>query len=150
MIAKIYDPLGWVTPVTITAKIFMQRLWRSELEWDDVISDTLFSSWNEIYLRLKSVETLKIPRWTGIRCQLRRTTWIRRRVYLRVCRGNLSQSSYSVKARQDYVTSGEGQGRACETAQYPPRVICRVASRACHGFCPQNSQLFWPSVSLLD
>lgn len=27
-IAKLYDPLGWVTPVTILAKILIQRLWR--------------------------------------------------------------------------------------------------------------------------
>ncbi|KMQ89876.1 hypothetical protein RF55_10433 [Lasius niger] len=26
-IAKMYDPLGWVTPVIITAKILMQKLW---------------------------------------------------------------------------------------------------------------------------
>ncbi|XP_070169321.1 uncharacterized protein [Polyergus mexicanus] len=35
-IAKFYDPLGWVTPVTITAKIFMQQLWRLKIDWDDV------------------------------------------------------------------------------------------------------------------
>lgn len=64
-IAKLYDPLGWVTPVTITAKIFMQQLWRSKLSWDDVTSETLFSRWKEIYFRLQSLENLKIPRWSG-------------------------------------------------------------------------------------
>jgi len=36
-IAKLFDPLGWVTPVTINAKVFMQQLWRLKLNWDDVI-----------------------------------------------------------------------------------------------------------------
>lgn len=35
-IARLYDPLGWVT-VIISAKIFMQQLWRCQLEWDDPI-----------------------------------------------------------------------------------------------------------------
>lgn len=30
-IAKIYDPLGWITPVIITAKVLMQQLWRENL-----------------------------------------------------------------------------------------------------------------------
>jgi len=34
-IAKLFDPLRWITPVIIIAKIFMQQLWRLELEWDD-------------------------------------------------------------------------------------------------------------------
>lgn len=31
-IARQYDPLGWVTPITVTTKIFMQRLWRSQID----------------------------------------------------------------------------------------------------------------------
>jgi len=36
-IATIYDPLGLVGPVIVTAKIIMQRLWQHKLEWDDVL-----------------------------------------------------------------------------------------------------------------
>ena len=42
-IAKLYDPLGWVTPVVITAKIFMRQLWRQKLDWDDTLPTTLLS-----------------------------------------------------------------------------------------------------------
>ncbi|XP_073820218.1 uncharacterized protein [Musca autumnalis] len=31
IIAKIFDPLGWLSPVVITAKIFMQQLWLDEV-----------------------------------------------------------------------------------------------------------------------
>ncbi|XP_071640893.1 uncharacterized protein [Temnothorax longispinosus] len=65
-IAKFYDPLGWVTPVTITAKIFMQSLWRETLNWDDVISAPLLSRWKEIHSRLSHLNRLRIPRWTGL------------------------------------------------------------------------------------
>ncbi|XP_024893055.1 uncharacterized protein LOC112468203 [Temnothorax curvispinosus] len=66
-IAMFYDPLGWVTPVTITAKIFMQSLWRETLNWDDVVSAPLLSRWKEIHSRLSHLNRLRIPRWTGLR-----------------------------------------------------------------------------------
>ncbi|XP_071652615.1 uncharacterized protein [Temnothorax longispinosus] len=66
-IAKLYDPLGWVTPVTITAKIFMQHLWRARIAWDDAIPETLLPKWRELYSRLSHLSSLQIPRWTGLR-----------------------------------------------------------------------------------
>ncbi|XP_013110216.2 uncharacterized protein LOC106089019 [Stomoxys calcitrans] len=33
-LAKIFDPLGWLTPVTMLAKLFIQRLWLMDLQWD--------------------------------------------------------------------------------------------------------------------
>ncbi|XP_011858727.1 PREDICTED: uncharacterized protein LOC105556251, partial [Vollenhovia emeryi] len=65
-IAKFYDPLGWVTPVTITAKTLMQNLWRIKLEWDERIPETLLTKWREIYSRLRHLGDLQITRWTGI------------------------------------------------------------------------------------
>ncbi|XP_011884105.1 PREDICTED: uncharacterized protein LOC105571249 [Vollenhovia emeryi] len=65
-IAKLYDPLGWVTPVTITAKILMQTLWRLNLDWDDTISANLLDKWKEIYQRIRLLSQLQIPRWSGL------------------------------------------------------------------------------------
>ncbi|XP_070162567.1 uncharacterized protein [Polyergus mexicanus] len=65
-IAKFYDPLGWVTPVTITAKIFMQQLWRLKIDWDDVISEPHITKWIEIYSRLSHLSNSRITRWVGL------------------------------------------------------------------------------------
>lgn len=65
-IAKLYDPLGWVTPVTITAKIFMQRLWREKLTWDAALPQALLTQWRRIYANLSALTGLQIPRWTGL------------------------------------------------------------------------------------
>ncbi|XP_071577343.1 uncharacterized protein [Temnothorax nylanderi] len=40
-IARLYDPLGLVTPVIIVAKIFMQELWIKRFEWDAELPDDL-------------------------------------------------------------------------------------------------------------
>jgi Pao retrotransposon peptidase len=33
-IARIYDPLVWLEPIIITAKLLMQDIWKEELSWD--------------------------------------------------------------------------------------------------------------------
>lgn len=40
-ISQCFDPLGWLSPVIIRAKIFMQELWSTGLEWDEPLSETL-------------------------------------------------------------------------------------------------------------
>jgi len=35
--SKIYDPLGYLSPVTIQARIFMQELWQSGVSWDEIL-----------------------------------------------------------------------------------------------------------------
>lgn len=43
IIARIYNPLGWVTPIIITAKIFIQKLWLHGCSWDDEVPEELSS-----------------------------------------------------------------------------------------------------------
>ena len=33
-VAKLYDPMGWIAPVVIRAKILLQNLWELKLDWD--------------------------------------------------------------------------------------------------------------------
>ena len=37
-IAKLFDPFGWIFPIIVTAKIFMQPLWALKKEWDQILS----------------------------------------------------------------------------------------------------------------
>lgn len=64
-IAKLFDPLGWVAPVTLAAKVFMQRLWRMKLGWDDPISGDSLERWRIIYSALPRLNEISLPRWTG-------------------------------------------------------------------------------------
>jgi hypothetical protein len=62
-ISLLYDPLGWLSPVIVMSKIFIQKLWLAGLDWDTKLSIDLLSDWNEFYEQLKSLEQLRIPRW---------------------------------------------------------------------------------------
>ncbi|XP_026829828.1 uncharacterized protein LOC113563035 [Ooceraea biroi] len=70
-IAKLFDPLGWVTPVITTAKIFMQQLWKTKLGWDESIPDPLLSKWHAIYAIIDSLNGLTVTRWTGLSANIR-------------------------------------------------------------------------------
>ena len=36
-IAKVYDPLGLVTPAVFYGKVFIQKLWIEGLKWDEYL-----------------------------------------------------------------------------------------------------------------
>ena len=65
LIARLYDPLGWVSLVVIIAKSFMQKLWLKSLSWDEPLPSDLIKFWCSYYKDLPNLEQLSIPRWTG-------------------------------------------------------------------------------------
>lgn len=62
-LARIFDPLGFLTPISFFAKYLMQLLWSLGLEWDQEPPDDIKSKWLEFRLDLKNLSTLKIPRY---------------------------------------------------------------------------------------
>lgn len=66
-IARLFDPLGWVTPVTVTAKVLMQTMWRCKAGWDDPLPPTLIQHWSAVYRGFSSLAGVQVPRWTGYR-----------------------------------------------------------------------------------
>ncbi|XP_029175540.1 uncharacterized protein LOC114944008 [Nylanderia fulva] len=64
-IAKLYDPLGWAAPVVITAKIILQELWLLRYDWDTPLPNELSQRWTAFASDLSSLESIRIPRWTG-------------------------------------------------------------------------------------
>ena len=57
--AKLFDPLGLLGPVVVSAKIMIQSLWKSKLGWDDPIPHELKNSWVEFRNQLKLVNNLR-------------------------------------------------------------------------------------------
>ncbi|GFX53517.1 integrase catalytic domain-containing protein [Trichonephila clavipes] len=48
VIAKLYDPLGFLGPVIAKAEVFLQQLWQCKLDWNDVLPNSIG---NEIVLQ---------------------------------------------------------------------------------------------------
>ena len=64
-IASIYDPLGMMSPAIIKLKIFLQQLWKKDMDWDDPLSKEDKELWLELTKDLKDLATIRIPRFIG-------------------------------------------------------------------------------------
>jgi hypothetical protein len=64
-IAKLFDPLGFISPVTISGKILIQELWSSGLDWDDRLPPGLLKKWCEFRDQLQEASSFTFPRWIG-------------------------------------------------------------------------------------
>ncbi|XP_071055024.1 uncharacterized protein [Onthophagus taurus] len=65
-IAKLFDPLGWLSPFIITAKILMQHLWTRNLDWDDLLTDDLAENWKSFINSFRETPVIRVPRWLGV------------------------------------------------------------------------------------
>lgn len=63
VIARLFDPAGWLAPVIITAKILMQQMWLDKIDWDDKIKPVALKNWQSFVAQYNDVDTIKIPRW---------------------------------------------------------------------------------------
>ncbi|XP_046810810.1 uncharacterized protein LOC124420759 [Lucilia cuprina] len=65
-VAKIFDPLGWLSPVTVLAKLFIQKLWLLQNKWDEVIPDELNNEWQVFKNNISSLQEIRVPRWVQL------------------------------------------------------------------------------------
>lgn len=62
-IARLFDPLGWISPVIVTAKIIMQDLWILKIGWDSLLPSQISQRWAVFLDNLAHLRKLTIPRW---------------------------------------------------------------------------------------
>ena len=61
-LAKLFDPLGIVSPVALIAKLLFQQLCQDGVGWDDELPKEKTDSWEEWIKDLKQVKGISIPR----------------------------------------------------------------------------------------
>ena len=61
--SSLFDPLGLVSPIIITAKIILQELWLLKLSWDESVPQNLHSAWQNLLADLSTLQLLSIPRY---------------------------------------------------------------------------------------
>ena len=60
--SKIFDPLGFTSPVTIRAKLLLQQLWQKKLPWDNSLPSEHQQLWQTLSQDLQQLHTISIPR----------------------------------------------------------------------------------------
>ncbi|XP_076384580.1 uncharacterized protein LOC143263681 [Megalopta genalis] len=65
-IAKIYDPLGLLGPVIITAKLILQELWTLRIDWDESLPMAIHNKWSQYYSQLPLLNQARFRRKTII------------------------------------------------------------------------------------
>lgn len=61
-ISRIFDPLGFLTPITLHTKSLMQRLWTLGLDWDEKPPPEICLSWSKYKIEIYRLSEIYIPR----------------------------------------------------------------------------------------
>ena len=61
-IATVFDPLGFISPFIVIAKILLQELWSRGYGWDEEVKDEISQRIEEWFDQLRTLVMVKIPR----------------------------------------------------------------------------------------
>ena len=61
-IARLFDILGWCSPTIILMKIMLQRLWESNLAWDEPVPEPIENAWRRWHRELPTLKNFQVPR----------------------------------------------------------------------------------------
>lgn len=108
-VARIFDCNGYLSPVTIWIKIFLQQLWlQRDLSWDTPVSPVLSAQWKTFASQVPLLKNIKIPRHIETE-NLKSLSLVGFAdasaaayacvVYLRVCSQNDEVKTYLIRAK---------------------------------------------------
>lgn len=66
-IAQLYDPQGYIAPVTVVGRLIMQEIWKAKIDWDSELPVHIKEMWIEFWKDIRQLENFKIPRWLKTR-----------------------------------------------------------------------------------
>ncbi|KMQ82938.1 gag-pol polyprotein precursor [Lasius niger] len=61
--ARLFDPLGWLAPVVVKAKVLIQSMWLQQLDWDEPVTSGDEKAWLRIQEELPVLGEMRVPRW---------------------------------------------------------------------------------------
>lgn len=61
--AQLFDPLGWLAPVVVRAKIQLQSTWLLGVDWDTPLPDRETESWRNFVAEFPLLARVRVPRW---------------------------------------------------------------------------------------
>ena len=70
LVSSIYDPLGWVSPLTVRGKMFLQTLWKEKKDWDEKLNPDQIKVIHEILVDLKRVSDYLSSSYLAMCCTI--------------------------------------------------------------------------------
>ena len=61
LVSSVFDPLGWVSPLTVCGKIFLQTLWKEKMGWDQTLNAEQVKVIHDILIDLQRVDEFSFP-----------------------------------------------------------------------------------------
>ena len=61
-IAILFDPLGLLSPYTVRAKVLLQEMWASGVDWDEPVNENLSMKASRWFKELSALVNIQIPR----------------------------------------------------------------------------------------
>ncbi|XP_076038421.1 uncharacterized protein LOC143023695 [Oratosquilla oratoria] len=62
LFSSLYDPVGFLAPITLTGKLFIQSLWKTEEGWDTPLNGDSIRALPTILNNYRNLDTLQFPR----------------------------------------------------------------------------------------
>ena len=61
LVSSVFDPLGWVSPLTVHGNIFLQTLWKEKIGWDQTLNAEQVKVIREILIDLQKIDEFSFP-----------------------------------------------------------------------------------------
>lgn len=62
IVMSVFDPIGFLAPIIIKARVLMQNIWKSRIDWDSEIPENLFELWQNWLKDLYTLAPIRIKR----------------------------------------------------------------------------------------
>ncbi|XP_050303758.1 uncharacterized protein LOC126741403 [Anthonomus grandis grandis] len=64
--ARVFDPCGYLTPITISIKLLIKSLWIAGIDWDERPPSDIITKWNKFKTELNNLHLVEIPRQVDV------------------------------------------------------------------------------------
>lgn len=66
VIARLWDLVGFIAPVTLSAKLIVKSLWNDNIDWDEMPPSHIIKLWQNFESELPLLQNIKLPRHVGV------------------------------------------------------------------------------------
>ncbi|XP_050516142.1 uncharacterized protein LOC126891007 [Diabrotica virgifera virgifera] len=66
LVARMFDPLGFLSPITLLLKIWIKKLWTLKVDWDSTVPKEIEIAWEKFQNEFRVLYKIQIPRHIAV------------------------------------------------------------------------------------